>query len=58
MGFIFSIPQEGLVRESLHCEIYASIGWIPVTKVVASKYYEYSYMYRICFANYDKVHKY
>ena len=53
MGFIFSIPQEGLIRESLHCEIYASIGWNPVTKVVASKLcgvkmlYEYSYMYRI-----------
>ena len=62
VGFIFSIPQEGLIRERLHCEIYASIGWIPVTKVVASKLcgvkilYEYSYMYRICFANYDKVH--
>ena len=39
MGFIFSIPQEGLIRESLHCEMYASIGWIPVTKVVSSKYY-------------------
>ena len=37
MGFIFSIPQEGLIRESLHCEIYASIGWIPVTRVVSSK---------------------
>ena len=64
MGFIFSIPQEGLIRESLHCEIYASIGWIPVTKVVASKLcgvkisYEYSYMYRIGIANYDNVHKY
>ena len=42
MGFTFSIPQEGLIRESLHCEIYASTGWIPVTKVanfVATKYY-------------------
>ena len=41
-GFTFSIPQEGLIRESLHCEIYASTGWIPATKVanfVASKYY-------------------
>ena len=34
-GVYFSIPQKGLIRESLHCEIYASIGWIPVTKVVA-----------------------
>ena len=62
MGFIFSIPQEGLIRESPHREIYASIGWIPVEKFVASKLcgvkilYEYSNMYRICFANYDKVH--
>ena len=42
MGFTFSIPQEGLIRKSLHCEIYASTWWIPVTKVasfVASKYY-------------------
>ena len=41
-GFSFSIPQDGLIRESLHCEIYASTGWIPVTKdasFVASKYY-------------------
>ena len=42
VGFTFSIPQDGLIRESLHCEIYASTGWIRVTKVVsfvASKYY-------------------
>ena len=42
MGFTLNIPQDGLIRESLHCEIYASTGWIPVTKVVnfvASKYY-------------------
>ena len=42
VGFAFSIPQDGLIRESLHCEIYASTGWIPVTKdasFVASKYY-------------------
>ena len=42
VGFSFSIPQDGLIRESLHCEIYASTGWIPVTKdasFVASKYY-------------------
>ena len=38
-GVYFSKPQEGLIRESLQCEIYARIGWIPVTKVVASKYY-------------------
>ena len=42
--------------------LIASIGWIPVTKVVSSKLcgvkrlYEYSYNDRICFANYDKVH--
>ena len=42
VGFSFSIPQDGLIRESLHCEIYASTGWIPVTKdasFVVSKYY-------------------
>ena len=42
VGFALSIPQDGLIRESLHCEIYASTGWIPVTKdasFVASKYY-------------------
>ena len=42
VGFSFSIPQDGLIRESLHCEKYASTGWIPVTKdasFVASKYY-------------------
>ena len=42
VGFSFSIPQDGLIRESLHCEIYASTGWIPVMKdasFVASKYY-------------------
>ena len=44
MGFIFSIPQEGLIRESLHCEIYASIGGSLLRKLwrqnfVASKYY-------------------
>ena len=42
VGFSFSIPQDGLIMESLHCEIYASTGWIPVTKdasCVASKDY-------------------
>ena len=37
-GFTFSIPQEGLIRESLHCEIYASTGWLPAN-FVALKYY-------------------
>ena len=44
MGFIFSIPQEGLIGESHHCKIYARIGGSLLGKLwrqnfVASKYY-------------------